>query len=120
MDETDEFEAMDVLGVLVQLLFLMSLTILFFSFLCSVSGCCVTSSEYWISWETTSRTCSYSATACLLDGGHTRRVSLRSRLLRSSRLFSGFFLYGPLYLAATCSVLLASGVRWWILPGDDF
>ena len=45
-DETDEFEAVDVHGVPVQLLFLMSLTILFFSF--PLFGVWVLLDECWI------------------------------------------------------------------------
>ena len=45
-DETDERKAMDVLGVPVQLLFLMSLTILFFSI--PPFGAWVMLDKYWI------------------------------------------------------------------------
>ena len=93
----------------VLLLFLMSLTIVFFSFLCSVSGCCVTSTgvfdflgDYFKDLLVLSD--------FLLDSGYTRRVSVPAQ---SALVFWTFFLRS-LVLG---SYLFGAGLLEECLPG---
>ena len=108
-DETDECKGMDVLGVHVQLLFLMFLTILFFSF--PLFGVWVLPEAYvrGLFWETTSGFILVSSFAWYDSGC----------------LYGVFFLrvfYSPLCLAVTCLTLgllegTTCGLFWEIISG---
>ena len=104
-DKTDEFEAMDVLGVPVQLLFLMSLTILFFSF--PLFGVWVLLDEYWIIGFPGRQLQGPARTQRLLAWRwiHVPHQSTEPLAAQLALVFWTFFLR-PLVLAATCSVLV--------------